>query len=216
MQERAELTRRALLEAAAHLFDERGYAETSMSDVGRLSGHTSGAIYFHYTGKERLARAVIEAQAAVWPVLIRQHTDVDAPALERLVGLSFAVARAFRDNVVVRAGARLWAERVVTGPAPPPPHLAWIEAARTLLDQAQRGGELAAHVDLARAARAIVCAFFGLHAVSDALRDRHLVESHLTDLWSLLLPSLQARPDAASTLARAQALLEVPESLGSR
>lgn len=209
MQERAEVTRRALLEAAARLFDERGYAKTSMSDIGELSGHTSGAIYFHYTNKEQLARAVVEEHAAIWPALIGRHTDAEGPALQRLVCLSFAVARAFRDDIVVRAGARLWAERAATAAALPPPQLSWIDAARELLTQAHREGELAAHVDLPRAARAIVCAVSSLHTVTDALDERHLVESHLTDLWLLLLPSLQARPDAASTLAAARALLRV-------
>ena len=209
MQQRAEATRRALLEAAARLFEERGYAKTSMSDVGALSGHTSGAIYFHYASKEQLAQAVVEEHVALWRALIGRHIEADAPALQRLVSLSFAVARALRENIVVRAGARLWHERVAISRHLPPPYLGWVDAARQLLAQAHRDGELAADVDLTRAVRAIVCALFSLHAMATAYEERQAVESHLTDLWRMLLPSLQGRADPDATLRAARALLEL-------
>ncbi|KPC60557.1 TetR family transcriptional regulator, partial [Streptomyces sp. NRRL WC-3753] len=48
LQERARATRRSLLEAAALLFAEQGYAGTSVNDISARSGRTSGAVYFHY------------------------------------------------------------------------------------------------------------------------------------------------------------------------
>ncbi|MBL1098848.1 ScbR family autoregulator-binding transcription factor [Streptomyces coffeae] len=211
VQERAEQTRRSLLEAAASLFDERGYAGTSISDITHRSGHTSGAMYFHYTSKERLALAVVEEHFATWPPLIEQHTTIDAPVLEQLVRLSYAVARAFRDDIVVRAGARLWTERSLIDAQFPPPFVGWIDAVGKMLEKAQAEGELTTHVDPQAAARTVVCAFFGLHTVSEALDGRRLVEDHLTDLWTLLLPSLQARPGtAAELLAAARSTDPVP------
>ncbi|AQA15390.1 TetR/AcrR family transcriptional regulator [Streptomyces samsunensis] len=206
MQERAEQTRRSLLEAAAFLFDERGYAGTSISDITSRSGHTSGAIYFHYTSKERLALAVVEEHFASWPPLIERYTALDSPPLEQLVRLSFAVARAFRDDIVVRAGARLWAERTLIEAPMPPPFVGWIDAVGQMMEKAGAEGDLAPHVDPLPAARTVVCAFFGLHTVSEALDGRRLVEDRLADLWTLLLPSLQARPgDPAGLLALARA-----------
>ncbi len=211
MQGRAKTTRRSLLEAAAQLFNERGYAGTSISDISELSGRTSGAVYFHYTSKEMLALAVVEAHFATWPELIERHDSADLPALERLIRLSFAVARAFRDDIVVRAGARLWAERKAINETLPTPFVGWIATVRRLLAQARANGELAPHVDPARDAHSVVCAFFGLHTVSDALEDRLGIVNELGDLWLLLLPSLQARPDATALVARARGPL--PEAL---
>ncbi|MFJ6214721.1 ScbR family autoregulator-binding transcription factor [Streptomyces sp. NPDC092296] len=202
MQQRAETTRRSVLEAAAGLFDERGYAGTSISDISALSGRTSGAIYFHYTSKENLALAVVREHFATWPVLVDRHATGDGSALERLVRLSFAVAEAFRDDVVVRAGARLWAERKAIDAPLPAPFVGWIDTVTELLRQARATGELAAHVDPAPAAHSVVCAFFGLHTVSDALDGRLRITDDLAWLWLLLLPALQARPAAAALLAR--------------
>ncbi|MEV6128747.1 ScbR family autoregulator-binding transcription factor [Streptomyces violaceusniger] len=205
MQERAEQTRRSLLEAAAFLFNERGYAGTSISDITSRSGHTSGAIYFHYTSKERLALAVVEEHFATWPPLIERYTALAAPPLEQLVRLSFAVARAFRDDLLVRAGARLWTERTLIEAPMPPPFVGWMDAVGQMMEKARAEGDLAPHVDPLPAARTVVFAFFGLHTISEALDGRRLVEDHLADLWTVLLPSLQARPgDTARLLALAR------------
>ncbi|MFD3485309.1 ScbR family autoregulator-binding transcription factor [Streptomyces sp. NPDC058665] len=203
MQGRAKETRRSLLEAAAQLFEERGYAGTSISDISALSGRTSGAIYFHYAGKEKLALAVMEELFDTWPALIRRHRAADVPALEKLVALSFSVARAFRDDVVVRGGARLWAERKSVDASLPSPFESWIETVVSLLEEARREQELAPSVIPRKAGNAIVYAFFGLHTVSDALDGREHIEDRLHDLWHLLLPALQAHPRPAPLLGRA-------------
>ncbi|MEU9335514.1 ScbR family autoregulator-binding transcription factor [Streptomyces sp. NPDC048290] len=195
-------TRQTLLEAAAKLFDERGYAGTSISDISAVSGRTSGAIYFHYTNKEQLAVAVVEEHFASWPRMIERHRTTGRPALEKLVALSFTVARAFRDDIVVRAGSRLWMERKAIAAPLPTPFLNWIGVVTELLKEAAAEGELAPGVDPVGAGHSVVSAFFGLHTVSDALDDRARIEQRLHDLWLLLLRALQARPDPVGLLDR--------------
>lgn len=207
MQVRAETTRRFLLESAARLFDERGYAGTSISDISALSGRTSGAIYFHFANKEKLALAVVEAHFASWPDLVAWIRTADGSALERLVALSFTVARAFRDDVVVRAGSRLWMERKAIDAPLPVPFVGWIETVTELLGEAREQDELAVGVAPETAAPGIVYAFFGLHTVSDALDGRTRIEERLHELWTLLLAALQAVPDAEGLLARARNLV---------
>ncbi|WP_346346732.1 ScbR family autoregulator-binding transcription factor, partial [Streptomyces sp. SID161] len=199
----AESTRRALLETAAQLFDERGYAGTSISDISALSGRTSGAIYFHYASKEKLALAVVEEHFASWPRMIEAHRRSGRSALEKLVALSFTVARAFRDDVVVRAGSRLWMERKAIAAPLPTPFVGWIDVVAELLTEARAAGELACAVDPVTAAHSVVCSFFGLHTVSDALDGREQIEHRLRELWLLLLGALQASPEPAALLERA-------------
>ncbi|WP_394826586.1 TetR/AcrR family transcriptional regulator [Pendulispora albinea] len=57
--ERKEVTRQRILEAAAHLFRERGYANTSVSDVMHRLGLTVGGFYSHFESKEALLSEVI-------------------------------------------------------------------------------------------------------------------------------------------------------------
>jgi AcrR family transcriptional regulator len=194
VQERAEATRRYLVESAARLFEERGYAGTSISDISALSGRTSGAIYFHFASKENLALAVVEATLDTWPEMIAKARAEAAPALDTLVSLSFAVARAFRDDVVVRAGSRLWTERRAIDAPVPGPFGAWTATVTDLLRQAADAGELAPGVDPGTAALTVVYAFFGLHTVSEATDGRAAIEDRLREMWQVLLPALSLDP----------------------
>lgn len=52
--DRAQATHAALVELAADLFAEQGYAETSMRDFARRSPVSVGAIYLHFKNKAEL------------------------------------------------------------------------------------------------------------------------------------------------------------------
>ena len=151
---------------------------------------------------------MVEEHFASWPPLIARIAVVPAPALVKIICMSYEVARAFRDDIVVRAGARLWLERTAINVPLPPPFVGWIDTLASMLGQARAEGSIAAHVDPPATAAVLVCAFFGTHTVSDALDGRRLIEERLTQLWLHLLPGLH--PDTAPTalIERARACLD--------
>ncbi|MBK1839802.1 TetR/AcrR family transcriptional regulator [Azospirillum sp. YIM B02556] len=55
---------RALLDAAATLFVEKGYAATSLSDVLKLAGGSRATLYEHFGDKDGLFRAMMEEHCA--------------------------------------------------------------------------------------------------------------------------------------------------------
>lgn len=63
-QEYSSSTRRALLDCAAELFAERGYAGTSLDEVVSAARVTKGALYHHFKGKLALFEAVFERTEA--------------------------------------------------------------------------------------------------------------------------------------------------------
>ncbi|MFI5771172.1 ScbR family autoregulator-binding transcription factor [Streptomyces sp. NPDC051658] len=205
MQERARATRRSLLEAAAHLFIEQGYARTSINEISDLSGRTSGAVYFHYSSKEKLALAVVREQFAAWPLLANRYAAPGIPPLEKLVALSFDIAKALRDDVMARAGARLWAERRTIDVAIPTPFAVWTAAVTRLLAEARAEGELADEVEPSGTATTLVCAFFGLYDLTEEMAEHEDLSDRLHRWWLLILKALQARPEPAALVARARA-----------
>jgi AcrR family transcriptional regulator len=58
--ERRAQTRRALLDAAAELFAERGVDGASIDAIAEAADRTSGAVYDHFGGKEGLLFALLE------------------------------------------------------------------------------------------------------------------------------------------------------------
>ena len=59
-------SRRKIVEAAAALMAERGFAGTSIAAVSQRSGLPSGSIYWHFDSKEALLGAVVEEGARRW------------------------------------------------------------------------------------------------------------------------------------------------------
>jgi len=57
-KEEAEHTRRRIMAAALRTFNRRGIARTTLNDVARAAGVTRGAIYWHFSGKQALLRAI--------------------------------------------------------------------------------------------------------------------------------------------------------------
>ncbi len=65
----AQATREALLDAAEHVFEQRGVARTSLNHIAEAAGLTRGAVYWHFKDKAELFFAMRE--------------DVFSPLVER-------------------------------------------------------------------------------------------------------------------------------------
>lgn len=53
-----ESRRQAILDAALACFTSKGFTETTMEDIRKQSGASTGSIYHHFANKEMLARAL--------------------------------------------------------------------------------------------------------------------------------------------------------------
>ena len=61
-----ESRRQAILDAALTCFASKGFTETTMEDIRKLSGASTGSIYHHFSNKEMLARALyLEARSSL-------------------------------------------------------------------------------------------------------------------------------------------------------
>ena len=56
---KSETTRRAILEAAAGLFRQKGYAAVSLRDIADAVGMKTGSLYYHFDSKESLVEEIL-------------------------------------------------------------------------------------------------------------------------------------------------------------
>ena len=94
-EERKEETRAELVEAASRVFARRGFHGASIEQIAREAGYSTGAIYWHFEGKDDLFLAVYEAYAAA---RVREWAEIH----ERAEGELPQRARAYADQWMAR------------------------------------------------------------------------------------------------------------------
>ncbi|MBX3597702.1 MAG: TetR family transcriptional regulator [Rhizobiaceae bacterium] len=56
---KADITRVRILDAAAHVFRQKGYALTRISDIAKLARTQSSSIYYHFESREAIVEEVL-------------------------------------------------------------------------------------------------------------------------------------------------------------
>lgn len=183
-QERAIRTRRAILEAAAVVFEKRGYGAATITEILKVAGVTKGALYFHFESKESLALGVLSEQDQAFTVP-EQSTKV-----QELVDTALVHAYRVRTDPLVRAGVRLSLDQHAEGVDRTGPFLRWRESTTELLTAAKQRGELLPHVVLTETADVYVGAFAGLQFMSQTLSGHADLEQRIAALQRHLMPSI--------------------------
>ena len=70
---KAERTRQFILETTASIFNKKGYAGTSLSDLTEATGLTKGSIYGNFKNKEEVAAAVFDFNLDKVRKQVQQH-----------------------------------------------------------------------------------------------------------------------------------------------
>jgi TetR/AcrR family transcriptional repressor of nem operon len=81
---KGEQTRRRIVEAAAPIFNRRGYEGSSLNDLMEATGLKKGGIYRHFSSKEELAAEAFDyTWEAAWNARLL-HVDEKANGIEKL------------------------------------------------------------------------------------------------------------------------------------
>ncbi len=185
-QERAEITRQAILDGAAVAFDHSGFDGTSLSDVVRHAGVTKGALYFHFQSKEALARALMDEQFQV----AEGVGAIEDPGLQTVIDLTHQMAHALRTNARVRAGIRLLVEFGSFTDPDPSPNNSWIDTCHRCLVPAQDRGDVHPGLDTHDLSTLLVGSFTGIQVTSHVRTARGDLHARVVDLWNYLLPGI--------------------------
>lgn len=189
-QERAVRTRDAVITAAAEAFADAGFLATSMADIFARAGVTKGALYFHFTSKEDLAFAIIDAEEETASKLIGGILAGDAPPLQKLIDISFRWAHEIQTNPVVQAGLRMIIEQGTYSRPMPLPYNQWQEITIDLLTSAQQRGEIERGADLKTITEFIVSSYVGAQVVSAVMSNHKDLLRRIETMWQVVLPSL--------------------------
>ena len=163
---KGERTREGIVAAAAPLFNQRGYAASSMSDVMAATGLEKGGIYRHFESKDELALAAFDHTLALQSERIRRLVDAERGAVNRLAALARGVAGVL-DRSAVPGGCPLLNTAIESDDGDEGVHADLRKRARAgirrMIDAAQRiiaagieTGEIPPSVDARAEAEAVV------------------------------------------------------------
>jgi len=191
-QERALATRRKILEAAATVFQQDGYRAATITDVLKLAKVTKGALYFHFTSKEELARSVLDLQ--------RQEITV-APQpvkLQEFVDIGHVLAHRLRTEPLVRASIRLTLDERMPMQDRRNPFTDWTGFLQDVLHKARDRGEVLPHVNIEQTVHMCVGSYAGLQLMAQALTDYEDLPQRVSVFQQHVMPSIAVPPVLAT------------------
>lgn len=84
MLTKSDKTTKYIIETVAPIFNQKGYAATSMSDITNATGLTKGAIYGNFKNKEAIAIAAFNINVNNLLKRIAKHQDQSKSPLQKL------------------------------------------------------------------------------------------------------------------------------------
>ncbi|MFE3290938.1 ScbR family autoregulator-binding transcription factor [Rhodococcus sp. NPDC059234] len=189
-QERAEVTRNAVLLAAAQVFAQHGYAQANLSEIIAESGVTKGSLYFHFASKEDLARGVIDEGNRRLDVACMPLSELRDPALEIMIGLSYLVTDVAAADPIVAAMFRLHHEIGDQRGTGDNVVETWLGYQVALTERAVAEGDITADPDSRAVGTFIFETLFGTRVVAYATDALDELPARMERVWYYILPSL--------------------------
>jgi TetR/AcrR family transcriptional regulator, transcriptional repressor for nem operon len=183
---KGEKTRRKIVEAAAPIFNKRGYEGGSLNDLMQATGLKKGGIYRHFARKEDLAAEAFDYNwEAAWNSRL-SHVDEKANGIEKLKQL---IANFVERRSPVAGGCPILNTAVDSDDGNPVLRVrvakalrSWLSRLQTMVEEAQQTGEVQPRVDPKAVATVIVASLEGALMISRIQRNdgalRH-VQKHL-------------------------------------
>jgi TetR/AcrR family transcriptional regulator, transcriptional repressor for nem operon len=183
---KGEQTRRKIVEAAAPIFNKRGYEGRSLSELMEATGLKKGGIYRHFSSKEELAAEAFDyTWETAWNARL-QHVNEKANGIEKLKQL---IASFIDHRSPVPGGCPILNTAIDADDGNPVlrAHVAkalrsWLSRLQTFVDQAQARGETQPGVDPQAVATLIVASLEGALMISRIQRNDEAlrrIQTHL-------------------------------------
>ncbi|MHD0294584.1 TetR/AcrR family transcriptional regulator [Rhodococcus qingshengii] len=180
MQPRAKATREAILEASATLFSKTGYAGTTIDDIVALARVTKGAMYFHFSKKESVAREMLRRWSDAVTETVGKAIATGQPADRQVLMIYRELARRTQNEAIIRAGLVLSVEPSLNDAYAT--YEAWTEALTPVVIDAIRSGTLDCAESMSRLADTLCAGFVGAVKVAASLGENDTITRRVDDL----------------------------------
>lgn len=187
---KGEETKEKILQQAAELFNQQGYAGSSISDIMRVTGLHKGGIYNHFKSKDELALQAFDYASAQIKQRYRVAIRSKRHAVERLQAI-IGIFRSNIDNPVIKGGCPLLNTAVESDDAHPALRErtqqamnSWRDLLCRIIQEGIKNGEICSTVDVDEVTTIIISMLEGAVMMSKLYGDSIYLERaihHLTN-----------------------------------
>ncbi len=93
--------RERLLRAAVSVFNEKGYAATSVREICERAGVTKPVLYYHYRSKEGVFRAIMENALEFYALRLAEATAFEGSCRERVTHLFVTIFALYLEHMEI-------------------------------------------------------------------------------------------------------------------
>ncbi len=183
---KAQLTRSHIIHQAAEVFNQFGYARTSLADLMQATGLKKGGIYNHFASKDELAIAAFDYSVGLIQQRYAEALRGQRHAADRLRTVVDTFCRGVVNEPVLKGGCPLMNTAIDSDDA----HEGLKQRAQVAMDRwrallrkiviyGQKHGEISAMVDPDQVATIVIATLEGAVMMSGLYGDRtHLDRAH--------------------------------------
>jgi AcrR family transcriptional regulator len=138
-----EKTKKQIAQKAKKLFEQKGYAATTMEEIHSETGYSKGSIYYHFKSKEDLFLYILEDSTEQWK---KKWDEISSPlttATEKLYKLTEHYVQDLQTPLIKTAIEFISSE--VSDPTVQDKLINWVKADhivfRQILEEGMRNGE---------------------------------------------------------------------------
>ena len=203
--DKGRATKQRVIAEAARVFNQRGFAGTSLSELMEATGLKKGGIYRHFAGKEELALEAFDHASEVAERLRFEGIDPDSGSVEKL--------KQFVTNSTPPLADRRWVSdleycRGLRRRQPGSPRTrkaafrSWLSRLAEIVRKGKAAGEIAEHVDPDGLAVLLVCSLEGALIGARLLGDEGPLTAMESHLHAVLDASVTRPPNGGGRASR--------------
>lgn len=197
MGNKGQITREAIIEKAAELFNVRGYASGSMSELMKLTGLKKGGIYNHFQNKEELAVEAFKYSMNKIGEKVQQAFQDKKTATEKLEAI-FEFYEKYALKPVIKGGCPILNTTVEADDTNPrlkekvqKALMNSIKLLANLIEEGKANGEFHAFIHAEEAASVMIALIEGGIMMARTFNQNHYIEMMVRQLKQYLNAELK-------------------------
>ncbi|MBM9606706.1 TetR/AcrR family transcriptional regulator [Desulfopila inferna] len=190
---KSERTRLYIIEKSATIFNKKGYAATSLSDITSATGMTKGSIYGNFTDKNEVAISAFEYNAEFIQKCLKSDIQSAVTSLEKLLAYPKTFKRIYRA-VLNNGGCPLLNTSVDAHDLNRKLHQAvltrirrWEASMAGFIAKGVEEGELKANIDATKIAQISIVLVEGGYAMAKVTGEESFIVNAIAELERMFL-----------------------------